>query len=127
MIIKQFRHAVEGRSFAVYTDHKPNCIRVQTETRKKYDCSGILISSVNSLPISDMSAERTTKVADVLSRVEAATAALDYDRLAQSQSSDEELKQLLTASGTSLQFKQTKSIGSDTAVYCDISTDACKP
>ena len=66
-------------------------------------------------------------MADALSRVEAVTAALDYHRLAESQSSDEELKQLLTASGTSLQLKKIKPIGSDTTVYCDVSTDACRP
>ena len=38
-------------------------------------------------------------MADALSRIEAVTAALDYERLAQSRSSDDELKQLLTASG----------------------------
>lgn len=66
-------------------------------------------------------------MADALSRVEAVTTALDYEQLAQSHSTDEKLKQFLTASVTSWQLKIIKSIGGDNGIYCDISTDVCRP
>ena len=115
--IKQFRHAVEGWSFAVYTDHKPLVYAFPTEARKEYPAtvpiSGFYQFTTDIRHVSG----KDNEVADALSRVEAVTAALVYDRLAESQSSDEELKQLLNASGTSLQLKKIKPIGSDTAMY----------
>ena len=54
-------------------------------------------------------------------------ASLNYKHLAESQNSDEELKQLLTASGSSLQLKKVKLIDNDTDVYCDVSKGTCRP
>lgn len=54
------------------------------------------------------------------------TALLNYEQLAQSQGTNEELKQLLTASDTALQLKKVKLVGNDIEVYCDVSTDTCR-
>ena len=91
--IKQFRHAVEGRSFAVYTDHKPLIFALQQKPEKSTPRQFRYLDFISQFTtdIRHISG-KDNEVADALSRVEAVTAALDYDRLAESQSSDEELK-----------------------------------
>ena len=66
-------------------------------------------------------------MADALSRIESVTTSLNYDDLARSQRLDGELKELLTASGTSLQLKRVKLLNSDTEIYCDISIGRVRP
>ncbi|XP_076764830.1 uncharacterized protein LOC143431872 [Xylocopa sonorina] len=65
------------------------------------------------------------EAADALSRIESIATAIRYKDLAESQAGDDELRTLLTASGTSLILKRIKH--DDTDVYCDISTDRVRP
>ena len=124
--IRQFRHAVEGRSFAVYTDHKPITFAFRQKPEKctprqfRYlDLIGQYTTDIRHVNGKD------NEVADALSRIEEVSTPLSYEELARSQSADRELKQLLTASDSSLQLKKVKPIGSDAEVYCDVLTDTC--
>ena len=126
--IKQFRHAVEGRPFVVYTDHKPITFAFRQKPEKctprqfRYlDLIGQYTTDIRHVNGKD------NEVADALSRIEEISTSLNYEELARSQSTDRELKQLLTASDSSLQLKKVKPIGSDAEVYCDVSTDTCRP
>ncbi|XP_076764840.1 uncharacterized protein LOC143431789 [Xylocopa sonorina] len=59
---------------------------------------------------------KDNEVADVLSRIEAISTPIDFDKLAESQNTDQELKDLI-ASGTSLKLKRIKLTSSDAHVY----------
>lgn len=126
--VKQFRHAVEGRKFTVYTDHKP---LVFAFSQKSDKCTPRQFRHLNYIGqfTTDLRhiSGKDNEVADALSRIESVTASLDYDDLARSQATDEELKNLLTASDTSLELKRVKLINSDTQIYCDISTRNVRP
>jgi hypothetical protein len=68
-------------------------------------------------------------VADALSRVEEINAAtiFDNDELAHAQEADPELKQVLDSESTGLHFKQLTPAGTNTAFYCDTSTNNVCP
>ncbi|GFU74290.1 retrovirus-related Pol polyprotein from transposon 412 [Trichonephila clavipes] len=65
--------------------------------------------------------------ADVLSRVSAITfpSQIDYDCIAETQQTDQEL-QTLIASGTSLELKKVTFPNSSTEIMCDLSTDTAR-
>ncbi|GFT28690.1 retrovirus-related Pol polyprotein from transposon opus [Trichonephila clavipes] len=66
--------------------------------------------------------------ADVLSRVSAITfpSQIDYDCIAETQQTDQELHTLI-ASGTSLEFKKVTFPNSSTEIMCDLSTGTARP
>ena len=64
-------------------------------------------------------------VADALSRVEK-IAALDYEALAISQETDDELKIYLNGS-SALQLKRVQLPGTPVSVYCDVSSTTARP
>lgn len=126
--VKQFRHAIEGRTFTIYTDHKPIVYAFRQKQEKctprqfRYlDFIGQFTTDIQHISGKD------NEVADALSRIESITSAIDYNELAISQSSDKELKELLTASDTSLQLKRVNWVNSDVQVYCDIGTGRIRP
>ncbi|GFW99859.1 retrovirus-related Pol polyprotein from transposon 17.6 [Trichonephila clavipes] len=112
--IRHFRYMLEARDFTVFTDHKPLTYAFRQKSDK---CSPRQIrqlgfisqftTNIVHIPGSDNIA------ADVLSRVSAITfpSQIDYDCIAETQQTDQELHTLI-ASGTSLELKKITSFSS---------------
>ncbi|KAJ2937652.1 hypothetical protein O0L34_g19327 [Tuta absoluta] len=125
--VKYFRHMLEARHFVIYTDHKPLVYAFQS---RKDNCSPRQYRNL------DLIAQFTTDirhisgkanvVADTLSRVEEVVQPVDLHRLATSQQTDDELKELLDGE-TSLRLKLVRIPGSDKMLYCDVSTKDLRP
>ncbi|GFU34035.1 transposon Tf2-6 polyprotein [Trichonephila clavipes] len=101
--IRYFRYMLEARTFTVFTDHKPLTYAFR---QKRSD----------------------NIAADVLSRVSAITfpSQIDYDCIAETQQTDQELHTLI-ASGTSLELKKVTFPNSSTEIMCDLSTGTARP
>ncbi|GFU48982.1 hypothetical protein TNCV_2332811 [Trichonephila clavipes] len=100
--IRHFRYMLEARDFTVFTDHKPLTYAFR---QKRSD----------------------NIAADVLSRVSAITftSQIDYDCIAETQQTDQELHTLI-ASGTSLELKMVTFPNSSTEIMCDLSTGTAR-
>lgn len=125
--IRYFRHMVEAKTFAIYTDHKPLTFAFSTKRDK---CSPrqfryLDFISQFSTDIRYVSGPQNI-VADALSRIEEITRAIDYDALASSQEKDCELQELLDE-GSSLKLEKVKSEYLDRPLYCDVSTSSPRP
>lgn len=121
--VKHFRHMVEGKHFVIFTDHKPITFAFQQKDRK------CLPRQFNHL---DFISQFTTDIrhisgkdnitADTLSRIEAISAPVDLELLAREQSSDTELKDLLSRKTTSsLKLEKVIIPGTQSTIYCDVS------
>lgn len=126
--IKYFRHMVEARTFAIFTDHKPLTFAF---TRSKENCSPRQFRHLDF--ISQFTTDlryipgKKNVVADALSRVELITA-VDYEALARYQDTDPELQGYLSKRLTSgLCLRKVKSVDSDSPVFCDTSSGQPRP
>ncbi|GFT83405.1 transposon Tf2-8 polyprotein [Trichonephila clavipes] len=127
--IRHFRYMLEARDFTVFTDHKPLTYAFRQKSDK---CSPRQIRQLNFI------SQFTTNIvhipgsdniaADVLSRVSAFTfpSQIDYDCIAETQQTDQELNTLI-ASGTSLELKKVTFPNSSTEIMCDLSTGTARP
>ncbi|GFX71235.1 transposon Tf2-8 polyprotein [Trichonephila clavipes] len=127
--IRHFRYMLEARDFTVFTDHKPltyafrqksdNCSPRQI---RQLDFISQFTTNIVHIPGSDNIA------ADVLSRVSAITfpSQIDYDCIAETQQTDQELHTLI-ASGTSLELKKVTFPNSSTEIMCVLSTGTARP
>ncbi|GFU48263.1 transposon Tf2-11 polyprotein [Trichonephila clavipes] len=127
--IRHFRYMLEARDFAVFTDHKPLTYAFRQKSDKcspqqirQLDFISQFTTNIVHIPGSDNIA------ADVLSRVSAITfpSQIDYDCIAETQQTDQELHTLI-ASGTSLELKKVTSPNSSTEIMCDLSTGTARP
>ncbi|GFX04352.1 retrovirus-related Pol polyprotein from transposon 17.6 [Trichonephila clavipes] len=103
--IRYFRYMLEARDFTVFTDHKPLTYAFRQKVTRSDNIA-----------------------ADVLSRVSAITfpTQIDYDCIAETQQTDQELHTLI-ASGTSLELKKVTFPNSSTEIMCDLSTGTARP
>ncbi|GFV88600.1 transposon Tf2-9 polyprotein [Trichonephila clavipes] len=103
--IRHFRYMLEARDFTVFTDHKPLTYAFRQKVTRSDNIA-----------------------ADVLSRVSAITfpSQIDYDCIAETQQTDQELHTLI-ASGTSLELKKVTFPNSSTEIMCDLSTGTVRP
>ncbi|GFU06376.1 transposon Tf2-11 polyprotein [Trichonephila clavipes] len=127
--IRHFRYMLEARDFTVFTDHHPLTYAFRQKSEK---CSPRQIRQL------DFISQFTTNIvhipgsnniaADVLSRVSAITfpSQIDYDCIAETQQTDQELHTLI-ASGTSLELKKVTFPNSSTEIMCDLSTGTARP
>ncbi|GFX10610.1 retrovirus-related Pol polyprotein from transposon 17.6 [Trichonephila clavipes] len=105
--IRHFRYMLEARDFTVFTDHKPSLMLLGKSDKcsprqiRQLDFISQFTTNIVHIPGSDNIA------ADVLSRVSAITfpSQIDYDCIAETQQTDQELHTLI-ASGTSLELKK---------------------
>ncbi|GFX02923.1 hypothetical protein TNCV_4439051 [Trichonephila clavipes] len=127
--IRHFRYMREARDFTVFTDHKPLTYAFRQKSDKcsprqirQLDFISQFTTNIVHIPGSDNIA------ADVLSRVSAITfpSQIDYDCIAETQQTDQELHTLI-ASGTSLELKKVTFPNSSTEIMCDLSTGTARP
>ncbi|GFW56435.1 hypothetical protein TNCV_2089421 [Trichonephila clavipes] len=127
--IRHFRYMLEARGFTVFTDHKPLTYAFRQKSDKcsprqirQLDFISQFTTNIVHIPGSDNIA------ADVLSRVSAITfpSQIDYDCIAETQQTDQELHTLI-ASGTSLELKKVTFPNSSTEIMCDLSTGTARP
>ncbi|GFX21676.1 hypothetical protein TNCV_1200561 [Trichonephila clavipes] len=127
--IRHFRYMLEARDFTVFTDHKPLTYAFRQKSDKcsprqirQLDFISQFTRNIVHIPGSDNIA------ADVISRVSAITfpGQIDYDCIAETQQTDQELHTLI-ASGTSLELKKVTFPNSSTEIMCDLSTGTARP
>ncbi|GFT70465.1 transposon Tf2-8 polyprotein [Trichonephila clavipes] len=127
--IRHFRYMLEARDFTVFTDHKPLTYAFRQKSDKcsprqirQLDFISQFTTNIVHIPGSDNIA------ADVLSRVSAITfpSQIDYDCIAETQQTDQELHTLI-ASRTSLELKKVTFPNSSTEIMCNLSTGTARP
>ncbi|GFX25676.1 transposon Tf2-11 polyprotein [Trichonephila clavipes] len=127
--IRHFRYMLEARDFTMFTDHKPLTYAFRQKSDKcsprqirQLDFISQFTTNIVHIPGSDNIA------ADVLSRVSAISfpSQIDYDCIAETQQTDQELHTLI-ASGTSLELKKVTFPNSSTEIMCDLSTGTARP
>jgi hypothetical protein len=126
--IKRFRHAVEGRSFVIFTNHKPltyafdqNLDKYSSRQFRYLDYIGQFTTDIRYIKGLD------NNVADALSRIEAIGKSVDHQTLAAAQENDADLRDIVN-SGTSAQcLKKIHFPDNDVALCCDISSDNLRP
>lgn len=127
--IKAVKDIVEGRKLTIQTDHKPliyafkqNSDRASPRQARQLD----FISQLTTV-IMHISGEDNT-AADTLSRVEPINmpVIVSMDDLAEEQSKDEELLNILKGS-TSLTLRPLTFAGSTTPLYCEVSQETIRP
>ena len=125
--VKHFAHWLEGKSFTIRTDHKPlvhalTMSKEPTSERQRRHLSAI---SEYNCTIEHVPGKENL-VADALSRnITAIQLGLDYKQIAEAQESDQEIQQLKNS--RSLSLKKITLEGSNTAIWCDISTSSPRP
>lgn len=125
--IKHFRHFVEARHFTVFTDHKPICFAFH---QRKDKCSPRQFRHLDFISqfTTDLQhiSGKNNVVADALSRIEELVQPVDLESLAQSQTTDSELRQILE-DDTSLKLVKIAIPGTRTELFCDNSTQTPRP
>lgn len=125
--IKYFRHMVEARNFAVYTDHKPICFAFHS---RKENCSPRQFRHLDY--ISQFTTEirhisgKDNVVADSLSRIEEISQPVHLETIVQAQQQDPELIRLLNGN-TSLHLTKVKLPGLESELYCDERSNIPRP
>lgn len=119
--IQHFRHALEGRHFTVYTDHKPLTFAFK---QRKDKLPPVQLNQLSFIAQFTTDIQYITGssnvVADAFSRIEAITMPepIDFHDLAAAQKEDNELKELMAAEN-SLKLELVPIPGSDAEIYCD--------
>ncbi|GBN30932.1 Transposon Tf2-11 polyprotein [Araneus ventricosus] len=122
--VKHFKHYLEGRTFTIYTDHKPLIFAFHQKLDKAAPRQARQLNYI-SLFSTDIKYIKggNNIVADTLSRV-TEVSSIDYDQIADAQTQDEELKSLRTI--TSLYLKEYP-LPSGKYLWCDTSTSKIRP
>ena len=131
--VKHFRHFLEGRSFAILTDHRALVSAVDSQSNN-YSPREIRHSTSITEFTTDVQhvAGTTNVVADALSRGSIDSVALppvvDFTALAQAQQVDSELELLLSKDrSTSLMLELVPWTGTEIQLYCDMSSGKARP
>ncbi|GBL79713.1 Transposon Ty3-I Gag-Pol polyprotein [Araneus ventricosus] len=122
--VKHFKHYLEGRTFTIYTDHKPLTFAFHQKLDKAAPRKARQLNYISqfSTDIKYIKGENNI-VADTLSRV-TEVSSIDYDQIGDAQTQDEELKSLQTI--TSLNLKEYL-LPSGKYLWCDTSTSKIRP
>ncbi|GBO39378.1 Uncharacterized protein K02A2.6 [Araneus ventricosus] len=122
--VKHFKHYLEGRTFTIYTDHKPLIFAFHQKLDKAASRQARQLNYISqfSTDIKYIKGGNNI-VADTLSRV-TEVSSIDYDQIADAQTQDEELKSLQTI--TSLYLKEYP-LPSGKYLWCDTSTSKIRP
>lgn len=125
--VKYFRHMIELKSFIIFTDHKPITFAFKKPTDS---CSPRQFRYMDfitqfSTDIRHISG-KSNVVADALSRSINELSFINFDNLALSQNSDNELKNLIT-NGSALHLKKMLLPSCSNELYCDVSGTNARP
>jgi cleavage and polyadenylation specificity factor subunit 1 len=125
LAVKHFRHFVEGRSFTIYTDHKPLTSSFSSASeRSPRQTRHLSFIAEFSTDIQHISGKQNV-VADAFSRISAvALPSIDFHELALAQKNSDEIEAYRT-SITGLVFEDIP-FGEDT-LLCDVSTKNVRP
>ena len=118
---------MEGRSFTVYTDHKPITFAFR---KKNEQCSPRQFRHLDFISqfttdIRHISGEDNI-VADALSRIDELESTVNYEALAASQRNDEEL-QSYRENNFALQLRLIHIPDTNATVFCQVSTRTARP
>lgn len=124
--VKRFKHALEGRNFAIFTDHKPlifafnqNLDKCSPRQFRYLDYIGQFTTDVRYIKGSDNSV--------ALSRVKTVSKAVDHKTLGAAQEDDPELRKILKSETNALKLKKIHFSDGDRGIYCDVAGDALRP
>ena len=129
--IKHFRHLLEGRSFVVYTDHKPltHALHGRPDRYSPREVRHLDFISQFTADLRHI-AGKDNLAADALSRLHinsvTSTTTIDFDDIAIAQESDDEIARLLS-SDNALELKPIPVPSSQRTVLCDVSTGSPRP
>lgn len=131
LAVRHFRHQLEGRSFHIYTDHKPlvyafrqSLDKASPRQYRHLDFIGQFCTDIRHVD------GKENVTADLLSRISSIQTAttIDYDQLADDQNNDPELRDILSGKiKTNLVLQRTPIPGSTKALYCDCPTGTIRP
>ena len=133
LAIKHFRFFVEGRDFTVFTDHKPLSYALTSKTERSprqtrhLDFISQFTSDIQHIKGKD------NVVADALSRIEEIAAKksheIDLETIAKLQSTDKELKELLSNENSkkTSKFSLKEFTFPNVSIYCETSTNKNRP
>ena len=124
---KHFRHLLEGRTFTVFTDHKPlifafSCKSVNHTPRQVRHLSYVSQFTTDIRHV----AGQDNVVADALSRLDSVEEAIDFEAMATSQAMDPELQDFLQKD-SGLTLEQVAVPGGTMKLWCDVSTGRVCP
>lgn len=127
--VKYFRHMLEGRKFAIYTDHKPLTFAFRQKSDKTLARPARQLDYISQFTTDIRHiAGKDNIVPDLLSRIEQVSSdEINYDEIAKHQQTDNELTQLRTSNDTSLQLRLVTLPGSSVQLYCDMSGNCARP
>lgn len=120
--IKHYRHMLEGRTFTIYTDHKPLVHAFKQDPLHSSPQQARHLEYIGQFTTDIQHVEgKSNIVADALSRVEAIQQLVSLEDLAQEQQKDEELQKLRNDT-SKIKLTQMPVPGSAESVWCDTST-----
>ncbi|GFW99317.1 retrovirus-related Pol polyprotein from transposon opus [Trichonephila clavipes] len=121
--VKHFKHLLEGNDFIIYTEHKPLTFAFKQKhekaSRRQQQLQYISEFSCNIQHVLG----KDNVVADALSKIESSSE-INFDAIAEEQTRDEELQQLLDSNA--LKFKPS-TLPSGEKLWCDISRSKIRP
>lgn len=125
--VKYFRYMLEGREFAVITDHKPltyafnqDSLHSSPRQARQLEYIGQFTTDIRHV------AGKENVVIDTLSRIESIQKAINLTKLAEAQKEDQELQETINAE-LGIKLKKIKIPGTTVELYCDISTPIERP
>ncbi|BHF62300.1 hypothetical protein SprV_0200528200 [Sparganum proliferum] len=128
LVIRHFRHLLEGRDFSVHTDHKPLTYALKAKP-DRYSSREVRHLDYISQFTADIRYVRGSDnvVADALSRPDINTLTSDFDlaKLADLQTADESIADLRTS--TTVQLRDVPLPASPGTILCDWSTGTPRP
>lgn len=125
--IKHFRHMLEGRKFAIFTDHKPLVYAFQQKPDKATPRQIRQLSYISEFSVDIRHvAGKENVVADALSRINGIElpTLVPYTELAKKQQDDELVKLL---NNNSVKMVRINTPDSKEQIYCDVSTGYIRP
>lgn len=126
--VQHFRHILEGQHCTIYTDHKPLTYAFQQRREKLPPPQLRQLSFITQFTSEIRYINGSDNIiADTISRIESISKdPVDFKALAQSQTTDPELRALLNQ-GSSLILEKILIPGTDVTFYCDTFTTKARP
>lgn len=126
--VKRCRHAIEGRNFVIFTEHKPltyafnqNLDKCSPRQFRHLDYIVQFTSDIRYIK------EPDNNVADALPRIETIGKSVDHRTLAAAQENDTELREIINSGTSALQRKKVRFSDHDMDIFCDVTSEVARP